>query len=299
MTNSIGEIAGVLTAFFWAANAVVITRAGNQVGSVISNRTRIIFALLYLMIINLILFQQPLPFDADRSRWLWLSLSGVIGLALGDAFLFQSYILIGPRLGTLILSSSTIVGALEAWIFFGETLRLGQMIGIALTLAGIIWVIMQRSPNTNTATHHAASGLIFGILAAVCQATGLVLSKQGMTENFSPFQANAIRMFAAMLALFVIMVLQKETSKTINALRENKSALKLLALAALIGPVLGVSLSLVAVQNAEVGVASVLTSLSPIFMIPFSRFLLKEQLNWQSIAGTIIAMVGVAILFLV
>ena len=56
---------------------------------------------------------------------MWLSLSGVIGLALGDAFLFQSYILVGARIGTLLLSLSTVFGVLEAWLIFGETLRIG------------------------------------------------------------------------------------------------------------------------------------------------------------------------------
>ena len=50
---------------------------------------RLTFALLYLIVLNLILFREPLPFSAEPSRWLWLSLSGIIGLSLGDAFLFN------------------------------------------------------------------------------------------------------------------------------------------------------------------------------------------------------------------
>ena len=91
---------------------------------------------------------------------------------------------------------------------------------------------------------------------------------------------------------------QKQTRQTVQVLRENSSALGLLALAALIGPVLGVSSSLLAVQHAKVGVASVLTSLSPIFMLPISYFFFKERLSWQAIAGTMLAMIGVIILFI-
>jgi drug/metabolite transporter (DMT)-like permease len=137
-----------------------------------------------------------------------------------------------------------------------------------------------------------------GVLAAIGQATGLVLSKQGMAGNFSPISANVIRMSAAVVALWLITLLQREAGKTIQTLKENPAALRLLALAALIGPVIGVSLSLLAVQNTVVGVASVLTSLSPIFMLPISYFYFKERLGWQAIAGTILAVVGVAILFL-
>ena len=294
----IGEIAGLLTSLFFAANAVFITRAGEQVGSIIANRMRIAFALLYLALLNLLLYRQPLPINAGPNRWLWLSLSGVIGLALGDAFLFQSYLNIGPRLGMLLLSLSTVFGALEAWLFFGETLRLGQIVGIVLTLGGILWVLLERGDGKLQKAKPAPVGILFGILAAVGQATGLVFSKQGMLGDFSPIRGNVIRMLAAGLALFLVMVLQKETARTVQTLRANPSAVRLLAIAALIGPVIGVSLSLLAVQNTAVGVASVLTSLSPIFMLPIAHFFFKERLGWQAVTGTLLAMIGVVVLFL-
>ncbi len=294
----IGELAGLLTSLFFAINALVVTKAVQKVGSIISNRTRVAFALLYLIILNTILFRQPLPISAEPQRWAWLSLSGVIGLALGDAFLFQSYYAVGPRIGTLLLSLSTIFGALEAWIFLGESLRLGQLIGIALTLGGIIWVILEQGNGKPQASRSTIIGVIFGILGAIGQATGLVFSKQGMLGNFSPISGNVIRMLAAVLALWLVTLLQRQAGKTVQTLRDNPSAFRLLMLAALIGPVIGVSLSLLAVQNTEVGVASVLTSLSPIFILPISHFFSHEKIGWQAVAGTILAMVGVSILFL-
>ena len=294
----IGEIAGLLTSLFFAANAIFITRAGELVGSVIVNRTRVLFALLYLVLLNLLLYRQPFPINAGADRWTWLLLSGVIGLALGDAFLFQAYLYVGPRLGMLLLSLSTVFGALEAWVFFGETLRPIQILGIALTLAGILWVLFEQGDPGVQKIRPSPPGILFGVLAAVGQATGLVFSKQGMQGDFSPIQANAIRMLAAVIALLAVMFLQRQAGKTVQTLRANPGAVPLLATAALIGPVIGVSLSLLAVQNTEVGVASVLTSLSPIFMLPIAHFLFKEHLRWQAIAGTLLAMAGVSILFL-
>ncbi len=295
----IGEIAGLLTSLFWAINAVVVTKAGQKVGSSwIINRTRVVFALLYLVVLNLILYHQALPIQAGTQRWTWLSLSGVIGLAVGDAFLFQAYLMIGARLGTLLLSLSTIFGALEAWIFFGESLSLMEIVGIALTLGGIMWVILESGNTKHQPLRPSGVGVLCGVLAAIGQATGLVFSKQGMTENFSPISGNVIRMCAAVIVLWLITFMQGEAGRTIQTLKENPSGLQLLALAALLGPVIGVSLSLLAVQNIAVGVASVLTSLSPIFMLPISHFYSKEHLGWQAIAGTILATIGVAILFL-
>jgi drug/metabolite transporter (DMT)-like permease len=142
--NFTGELAALATSFLFAMTAFIFTTTGRMIGSQATNRMRLAFALAYLMILNVILFREPLPFSAESSRWLWLSLSGVIGLSLGDAFLFQSLISMGPRLGTLLLSLAPIFGSIIAWIFFGERLSPLQITGILLALAGIGWVVLSH-----------------------------------------------------------------------------------------------------------------------------------------------------------
>ncbi|MDD2921890.1 MAG: DMT family transporter [Anaerolineales bacterium] len=294
----IGELAGLATSFFFAMTAIIFTMTGRMVGSQVTNRMRLLFALTYLAVLNLILFHEPLPFSAGSSRWMWLSLSGVIGLALGDAFLFQSLVSVGPRLGSLLLSLAPIFGSIIAWIFFGETLTLLQITGIALALAGIGWVVMSHEEPANTPRGHTRRGVMFGVLAGLGQAAGLVLSKQGMAGDFSPFQANAIRMLAAALFIWGWTFIEGQAGGTFASIRKHPQSLRLLALGALIGPVLGVSASLLAVQHAEVGVASTLMALPPVIVLPISYFLFKEKVGWQAIAGTLLAIVGVAVLFL-
>jgi drug/metabolite transporter (DMT)-like permease len=187
-----------------------------------------------------------------------LSLSGIIGLSLGDAFLFQALISVGPQLGTLLLSLAPIFGSIIAWIFFGEILTALQIIGIVLALAGIAWVVTSHQEPPNTPHGHTRRGLIFGVLAGLGQAIGLVLSKQGMLGEFSVFQANAIRMLAAVAFIWILTAFESKVTATFAALREKPRVLGLLALGALLGPVLGVSSSLLAVQHAEIGVASTL-----------------------------------------
>src|SRR5215212_282153 len=195
----LGEIAALATAFFFAITALIFTATSHSVGSQVTNRTRLLFALFYLIVLNLILFREPLPFSAESSRWIWLSLSGVIGLSLGDAFLFQSFVTLGPRLGTLLLSLAPIFGSTMAWVFFGEVLTPLQITGIGIALAEIAWVVMSHEEPPATPRGHTRRGVIFGVLAGLGQAVGLVLSKQGMFGEFSPFQANAIRMLAAVI----------------------------------------------------------------------------------------------------
>lgn len=294
----IGELAALATSFFFAMTALIFTSTGRMVGSQVTNRMRLTFALIYLVILNLILFREPLPFSAESSRWIWLSLSGIIGLSLGDAFLFQSLVSVGPRLGTLLLSLAPIFGSIIAWVFFGEILTAWQITGIILALAGIAWVVLSHEEPPNTPRGHTRRGVIFGALAGFGQAVGLVLSKQAMSGNFSPFQANAIRMLAAVIFIWGWTAFESKIGPTFTALQGKPQVLRLLALGAFVGPVLGVSASLLAVQHAEIGVASTLMALPPVIVLPISYFVFKEKIGWQAIVGTVFAIAGVAVLFL-
>jgi drug/metabolite transporter (DMT)-like permease len=294
----IGEIAALATSFFFAFTSIIFTSTGRRVGSQVTNRIRLVFALIYLVILNLILFREPLPFSADSSRWIWLGLSGVIGLSLGDTFFFQSLVSVGPRLGSLLLSLAPIFGSVIAWVFFGETLTILQITGIVLALAGIGWVVMSHEEPPDTPHGHTRRGVFFGVLAGLGQAVGLVLSKQGMFGEFSPFQANAIRMVTAVLFTWAWTFMDGKAGATLSALREKPRVIGLIALGALVGPLLGVSSSLLAVQHAEIGVASTLMALPPVLVLPISYFVFKEKVGWQAVAGTALAIAGVAVLFL-
>ena len=72
------------------------------------------------------------------------ALSGLIGLVIGDSMLFQCYVLIGARIGVLLMSLSPIFGTLLAWMFLHETLTLPEIGAMALALAGVIWVVLER-----------------------------------------------------------------------------------------------------------------------------------------------------------
>ena len=97
----VGELAALVTSLCWSFTSTFFTLAGRLVGSVVVNRIRLVLAVLFLVLAHFML-RQPLPVGAAPWRWFWLALSGFFGLVLGDAFLFQAFVWIGPRLSMLM-----------------------------------------------------------------------------------------------------------------------------------------------------------------------------------------------------
>lgn len=294
----VGELAALLTSVLWALSAVGFSNATRELGAQVTNRLRVGLAFGALLLINTVLYAQPIPVAAGWGRWGWLTLSGFLGLALGDAFLFSCYRELGPRLGLLLLSLAPVFGAGLAWGLFGETLTLGQSVGILITLGGIAWVVAARREGAGAQAGDGRRGVLFGLLAALCQAAGLVLSKQAMGDNFPPFAATLIRLLAAVGSLWLGALVQRQVGATVQQVRTHPVGLRWAIFGAFFGPVLGVSASLFAVQQAEVGVASALMALPPVVMLPISHFFYKEKLTGSAIVGTLVAIGGVVVLLL-
>jgi drug/metabolite transporter (DMT)-like permease len=258
----------------------------------------VILALLFLILLNWAFYGYLLPFNAGVDRWVWFALSGAIGYALGDLFLFQSFVCIGPQRGMLMMSLAPLMSAGLAWIFFGEILTGIQLLGVIVTLAGVAWVILRRQSDVDPQACSTLQGVLFGLGAASGQAIGYVLSKQGLTDGFSPIAGNSIRMLAAVVVLWALAGIQGKTRETISSMRARPKVLGWLTLAAFTGPVLGATLSLFALQYTQVGVASTLIALPPVFLLPISWLVFKEKFDWGAVLGTLVTIGGVALLFL-
>lgn len=299
--NVLGELAALGTSLMFSATSTQFTLAGRKVGGWALNRTRLVLAVLFLLLAHWVT-RTPLPLSAGIQRWFWLALSGVIGLVIGDAFLFQAFIWIGPRLAMLMMSLAPIIATLLARIFLAETLSFWQVVAIVVTLSGIAWVVLEGNNRRGQPIQKESNyrrGILYSLGAATGQATGLVTAKLGLGGNFPALSGTLIRMFAAMLAIWILAIFSRQALQTLQTLTANKSVLALIFGGAFTGPFLGVTLSLYAVQQTEVGIASTLMALPPVFLLPIGHFIFHEHISWQAILGTLIAIAGVAMLFLV
>ena len=309
MLSVYGEIAALLTAVCWSFNSVVFTRAGKRVGSVTVNVMRLWAALPALILLHGLLFGTPLPLDIGRQRFFYLGISGFVGFVLGDTMLFESFLLIGPRLAMLLALLVPVFSTLLAWMWLGETLRLPEIFSILVTIAGVAWVVAERTAPDGAApssgTFRAASlrprkyrqGIWLAVGGAAGQAVGLLFSRLGLAGGYSAISATLVRVGCAGLVLAAVGLARGNLRAHLAKMKDRKALLEITA-GSLTGPVLGVILSLEAIAHAHIGVASTLMSLTPVLLLPVSHILFKEKITSRAIVGTLIALLGVVLLFL-
>jgi drug/metabolite transporter (DMT)-like permease len=301
MMGFYGEIAAVLTAVCWAFNSVVFTRAGKRVGAVTVNTMRLWIAVPALVLLHGLLFATPFPFAIEPRRFFYLGVSGLIGFVIGDTMLFQSFLLIGPRLAMLLALLVPVCSSLLAWVFLGEKLLALEIVSMLVTIGGIAWVVAEKTLPVDVLTSREPRkyrlGILLAVGGAVGQAVGLLFSRLGLAGGYSAISATLVRVSVAALVLVILSLFRGKTHAHLAKMKDKKALLEISA-GALTGPALGVVLSLEAIAHAHIGVASTLMSLTPVFLLPASYFLFKEKITSRAIIGTLIALLGVVLLFL-
>jgi drug/metabolite transporter (DMT)-like permease len=304
MMNHTGEMAALLTCVFWTITALAFETASKRIGSMHVNLLRLALATLFLTVFSYFHRGMLFPSDASMHTWLWLALSGIVGFVIGDYCLFKAYIITGARVAMLMMTLAPVVAAVFARFLLNEVMGTLNLLAMAVTLSGIALVIFTRTEKTDDSAkgskrsfsmNYPLSGILFGLAAAAGQGIGLVLSKYGM-GSYDSFSASQIRVIAGFLGFAVLFSLSGRWKELPASIRDRKS-MRWLVVGSIFGPFLGVSFSLMAVQNTHAGVAQTIMSLVPVLIIPPAVLISKEKVTLREVIGAVIAVSGVAIFF--
>ena len=292
-----GELAALATAVCWSFTAILMSYSGRRVGADVVNRSRLLFALVLLAVAHWALEGRLFPTGVEPFRWGWLGVSSLLGLVLGDAFLFRAYVLIGPRLAMLLMSTVPIFSVIFGWLLFGEAVSGLETAGILLAVAGVGWVVTEGQTNAQPADRRVyRRGLLFALLGALGQVANLVTARYALVGDFPALSATLIRIAIAVVIVWVLAALRGQAGDTIRQWGDRR-ALRAMAAASLVGPFLGIWLSLIAVQHARLGIAATLMALPPVLLIPLEYALFRQRVSSRGLVGTLIALGGVALLF--
>ena len=298
-----GEFAALMTAFFWMVTSMSFEVAGKRIGSLTVNLIRLYLAFIIYTVYLYFTRGLAFPTDASGHAWFWLSISGLVGFAIGDLLLFQAFIVVGARVSMLMMSLVPPITALIGWMILGETLSLQAIAGMILTMTGIVMVVLKReAPQLNSKGKNKFKfsyplvGILLALGGAIGQAVGLVLSKYGMGD-YDAFAASQIRVLAGLVGFTLIFIFMNKWNKVWTGIR-NKKGMLFTGIGSVFGPFLGVSFSLLAVQNTNTGIAATIMSIVPVLIIPPAILIFKEKVNLKEVIGAMIAVGGVALLFL-
>ncbi len=295
-----GEILSIVVAMTWTVTALCAEVASKRMGQLQLNVLRMAASLVILALILWVATGTPWPQGMSGVAALWLLASGAVGYLFGDYCLFSSYEIVGSRIGQLFMTLAPVFSALAAWALLGETLSLQAIVGIVVTMAGIATVVHKGGKNSK-AVALPLRGILFGIGAGLGQGVGIVLSKVGMglceQTPLLPMAATMVRAVAGVIGFAIVYYIKGNPARMREGLHD-RTTMTAAAGAVITGPVIGVSLSLLAVQLAPAGIASTLMALTPVFILWPSRWLFKQPITAREVIGSCIAVAGVALFFL-
>lgn len=288
-----GEVAALTAAFLWALSTVIFGRLGKSLSPLVLNLAKggIAIALILFTVILQNNLQPELPGEAV----FWLLLSGAIGIGLGDTAYFKAINGLGARRALLMESLAPPLTALIALMFLGEQLSAIAWIGILLTILGVAWVISERVPVTEGARPHWGQGIVWGLLAALGQASGAVMSRGALADTVvDPLWSGLLRITAGVIVLVGLVGWRGHVGEKLRPLR-SRQLLPVVALAAFLGTYLAIWLQQISFKYTPAGIAQALLATSPLFVLPIAAGL-GDRITGRAVLGVMIAIGGIWLL---
>lgn len=291
-----GELAALSAAALWAFASLLFTGLSRDHGPIVMNTLKCVIAVGLLILTLVILEGHPWPVGVGSADLAILGISGLVGLTIGDTAYFNALTRIGPRRALLMMALVPPTTALIAWPLLNEIVTLPMVAGMLLTVAGVVWVIRERTPEARQTAE--AAGLAFALVAMVCQSTGNVLAKLGGTDA-SALGISVVRVLAGSVGLLVVLSVRRRLGELAAPLQRPAIRSRIL-LATFLGTYLGIWLINMGLKwTSHTGIAATLSSTSPIFILPLAWVVLGERFSARAVVGALIALLGVALLFLI
>ncbi len=291
-----------LTTILFSISGVCAQRTSKALGGVEANFWRLILATLLL---------AGWAFTAGQGLsgkafhiFLW---SGVLGFGLGDVALYQALPRLGSRLSILLVHClAAPFAATVEWMWLGNGMSWAQILGAILILSGVA-LALAPGKHLDIPRRVFWLGVTFGMVAALGQGLGAVLSRvasetnaaagtpvDGLTAAFQRILAGLI--VGVAVWLYVKVRLRSNDSAANDAHLPNVKLWPWIIANALSGPAIGVGCYQWALMQEKSGVVLPIVALTPLVIIPFSRYVEGERPRKRSLAGGVVAVAGVVVL---
>lgn len=303
----LGFLAATGTLLSWSVGTYAFLRASRIIDPGLLNRARLLLAVWVTLALGSItagIWPWSLVISTPMQSWIWLGLSGVVGLSIGDLFGFTSLRILGARRQSVIGTLAPAAAAGAALFLLDEHISLIDITGITITLLGVIVATYSPEEQHDVALEGYGTftaGVLLAVGGAVCQGVGLVLAKKGMmsADNqplIAPFHATFVRMCIGFAATYLLDIIRRARHIPLRQAFAESSSRNAMFLGVVSGPVIGVTLSLLAAQKLPAAIAQTIFSLVPFVVMIIARLVYREPLRMRAVVGAVISVVGVLIL---
>jgi drug/metabolite transporter (DMT)-like permease len=280
----------------WAVGSVMSVTPARHLGAFAFTRWRM--AMVALMLWSVVAFTGSWR-TFDSSAWGVMAVSGLVGIFIGDTALFSAINRLGPRRAGVLFATHAAFSAGLGFVVLGERMSLQALLGAVLTLAGVMLAIVLGRHKDEThaweADHgHVGLGVALALVAALCQAVGSLIAKPVMALQVDPVMASAVRVTVATLAHTLLLLAGFGAARATQA-----PTLRVLAQTALNGFIamgVGMTLVLLALEKGDVGMVAILSSVSPILVLPLLWFQLGRAPALPAWLGAGLTVLGTVLL---
>lgn len=286
------EWLALAAASLWAIAALISVRPARHLGAFAYSRWR-------MFLVSLMLGGASLATGGwqslDAGAVPLLILSGLIGIFIGDTALFACMNRMGPRRSGLLFSCHALFSALLGLWLFDETLTGWRLVGALLVFGGVMLAILfgrrGQSHDWEQVRGPIAIGIGLGLTAALCQSLGAIIAKPVMTGGaVDPVSASGVRMASALLAHCVLRLLRLPLAMPLNPI--NRPILAMIGVNGFLAMALGMTLILVALRQGDVGMVAILSSTTPVVLLPLLWWHSGQRPSLPAWAGALLATLG-------
>lgn len=249
--------------------ALVSHRPATELGSLHFNRVRMIVATL---IMGTLLIVSGRPAAIPPEFWLPIMLSAVTGVVLGDFFLFVTMRRLGPRRTNVLFAANAVFAAIIGWVILGEVVSARTAIAVLLGFGGVVLAVVFGKRRDLLHKWESVMpplwiGVVAGLLAAICQAFGVVFARPVMAAGVDPVAVTLAR--AVVGAAVFWATLPFDRSRVGMPLLPRGKLLALTGLNGLFGLGVGAAMLMAALETGNVATVTILSSTTPVMILPF------------------------------
>ncbi|MDA9659307.1 DMT family transporter [Alphaproteobacteria bacterium] len=289
-------ILAIGAAAIWSMVALSATRIVRYFGSYNYNLLRLLGIIIFLFPYVYINWES---IYFNQSIFSAIVLSSIIGIIIGDTFLFICLKRLGPRRQALLFSMQIPFTIILAEVFLQTLPSLIELIGCSLIFLGILIAIQFNKTipddDLENIQGNKYAGLFAGIGLALCQSIGIILMKPAL-ESTDPIIVSYLRVIVAAVIMFGSLFFIKN-----NQLWERMKDIKKTIFSIFLGFMgmgVGMTMLIIALKDGNPGVISTLSSTMPIMIIPILWVVTKNYAGHLAVVGATLTCIGTGIIFL-